>query len=90
MGWEDDFDELEERYSHRLIPYLREEMLPTVFCEGCGCGTVLNGYAHAMDELGIRSEDLISVTGIGCSSWIPSRIWMPGPAFWTTAAGPVS
>jgi 2-oxoglutarate ferredoxin oxidoreductase subunit beta len=72
MGWEDELDELEEKFSHRLMPYLREEMLPTVFCEGCGCGTVLNGYAHAMDELGIRSEDLISVTGIGCSSWIPS------------------
>ncbi len=65
-------EQLELERKHRLMPYLREESLPTVFCEGCGCGTVLNGYAHAMDELGIRPEDLISVTGIGCSSWIPS------------------
>lgn len=83
MGWEDEFDELEEKFAHRLMPYLREEMLPTVFCEGCGCGTVLNGYAHAMDELGIRSEDLISVTGIGCSSWIPSP-YLKGDTLHTT------
>ncbi len=83
MGWEDDFDDLEERYAHRLMPYLRQETLPTVFCEGCGCGTVLNGYAHAMDELGIRSEDLISVTGIGCSSWIPSP-YLKGDTLHTT------
>lgn len=73
--------ELERR--HRLMPYLREESLPTVFCEGCGCGTVLNGYAHAMDELGIRPEDLISVTGIGCSSWIPSP-YLKGDTLHTT------
>jgi 2-oxoglutarate ferredoxin oxidoreductase subunit beta len=83
MAWEDEFDEMEEKFAHRLMPYLREEMLPTVFCEGCGCGTVLNGYAHAMDELGIRSEDLISVTGIGCSSWIPSP-YLKGDTLHTT------
>ena len=83
MGWEDEFDEMEEKFAHRLMPYLREEMLPTVFCEGCGCGTVLNGYTHAMDELGIRSEDLISVTGIGCSSWIPSP-YLKGDTLHTT------
>jgi len=83
MGWEEEFDELEERFAHRLMPYLRQETLPTVFCEGCGCGTVLNGYAHAMDELGIRSEDLISVTGIGCSSWIPSP-YLKGDTLHTT------
>ncbi len=76
-------EELELERRHRLMPYLREEALPTVFCEGCGCGTVLNGYAHAMDELGIRPEDLISVTGIGCSSWIPSP-YLKGDTLHTT------
>lgn len=57
---------------HRLIKYLREEILPTVFCPGCGGGTVLNVYAHAIEELNIDSRTIISVTGIGCSSWIPS------------------
>jgi len=57
---------------HPLLKYLREEILPTVFCTGCGGGTVLNVYAHAIDELGIDPTTIVSVTGIGCSSWIPS------------------
>jgi len=57
---------------HRHLKYLREELLPTAFCAGCGCGTVLNLFCHAVDELKISPDDIISVTGIGCSSWIPS------------------
>jgi 2-oxoglutarate ferredoxin oxidoreductase subunit beta len=57
---------------HPLLNRLREEMLPTLFCQGCGGGTILNVYAHAIDELGIDPKDIVSVTGIGCSSWIPS------------------
>jgi 2-oxoglutarate ferredoxin oxidoreductase subunit beta len=60
------------KHKHRLMKYLREEMLPTKFCDGCGCGTVLNCYAHAIDELRLDPENIVSVTGIGCSSWIPS------------------
>ena len=83
LSQEEEEEQLEMVRRHRLMPYLREETLPTVFCEGCGCGTVLNGYAHAMDELGIRPEDLISVTGIGCSSWIPSP-YLKGDTLHTT------
>lgn len=54
------------------MKYLREEILPSKFCAGCGCGTVLNCYAHAIDEMGLDPENVVSVTGIGCSSWIPS------------------
>lgn len=57
---------------HPLLKRLREEILPTVFCAGCGGGTVLNVYAHAIDELGLDPKQIVSVTGIGCSSWIPS------------------
>jgi 2-oxoglutarate ferredoxin oxidoreductase subunit beta len=60
------------KHKHRLMKYLREEILPTKFCDGCGCGTVLNCYAHAIDELRLDPENIVSVTGIGCSSWIPS------------------
>jgi len=57
---------------HPLLHHLREEILPTVFCQGCGGGTVLNVYTHAIDELQIERKNIVSVTGIGCSSWIPS------------------
>ncbi|MBL7046287.1 MAG: 2-oxoacid:ferredoxin oxidoreductase subunit beta [Candidatus Marinimicrobia bacterium] len=58
--------------THRLLHYLRREVLPTAFCSGCGCGTVLGAFAQAMDELGLAPQEVALVTGIGCSSWIPS------------------
>jgi 2-oxoglutarate/2-oxoacid ferredoxin oxidoreductase subunit beta len=57
---------------NKLLKYLRTDILPTAFCAGCGCGTVLNIFCHMVDELGINPDDIIMVTGIGCSSWIPS------------------
>ncbi len=57
---------------HRLLKYLRREILPTTHCPGCGGGQVLNAFVNAIDDLHINPSELISVTGIGCSSWIPS------------------
>jgi len=61
---------------HPMYNYLRKEIVPTIFCVGCGGGTVLNAYSHAIDELGIDTKNLIHVTGIGCSSWIPSPYFL--------------
>ncbi|MBL7033460.1 MAG: 2-oxoacid:ferredoxin oxidoreductase subunit beta [Candidatus Delongbacteria bacterium] len=61
-----------EDSNHRLHKYLRQETLPTTFCVGCGCGTVLGAFAQAVDELSLPPEEIVMVTGIGCSSWIPS------------------
>jgi len=57
---------------NELLKYLRKETLPTAFCAGCGCGTILNVFCHVIDEMNIDPNDIITVTGIGCSSWIPS------------------
>jgi len=57
---------------HHLLGYLRQEVLPTTHCPGCGCGQVLNAFVNAIDDLKIDPKSMISVTGIGCSSWIPS------------------
>jgi len=52
--------------------YLRIEVFPTLFCEGCGCGMVMNALCRAMEESGIPHENFVYVSGIGCSSWIPN------------------
>ena len=57
---------------HRLLKYLRREILHSTHCPGCGCGQVLNAFVNAIDDLAIDPREIISVTGIGCSSWIPS------------------
>lgn len=50
--------------------YLRKSALPTIFCPGCGHGTVLNAFLRVIDDMGII-DDLSLVGGIGCSSWTP-------------------
>ena len=60
------------KQEHKLLKYLRQEILPTTHCPGCGCGQVLNAFVNAIDDLAIDPKTIISVTGIGCSSWIPS------------------
>ena len=52
--------------------YIREGLLPTVFCAGCGGGTVLNCFTRAIESVGLDPDQLCSVTGIGCSSWVLS------------------
>ncbi|AUX10046.1 2-oxoglutarate/2-oxoacid ferredoxin oxidoreductase subunit beta [Halalkaliarchaeum desulfuricum] len=58
--------------TYELRSYLREEQLPHTMCPGCGGGTVLNTFAAAVDNLPLNREDLLLVSGIGCSAWIPS------------------
>lgn len=57
---------------HRLMDYVREEIMPHRFCAGCGCGTVLNVFVNAVDSLALNPARMVCVSGIGCSSWIPS------------------
>ena len=57
---------------HRLMDYVREEIMPHRFCVDCGCGTVLNVFVNAVDELKLDPTKMVCVSGIGCSAWIPS------------------
>jgi 2-oxoglutarate/2-oxoacid ferredoxin oxidoreductase subunit beta len=50
--------------------YIRKSALPTIFCPGCGDGTVLQAFLKAVDRLGCRDQ-LALVGGIGCSGWMP-------------------
>ncbi len=60
-------------YRHPSLKYMREEVLPTAFCPGCYNGIVMNAMFHALEELGISDlRNFVFVSGIGCSSWIPS------------------
>ncbi len=57
---------------HRLMDYVREEIMPHRFCAGCGCGTILNVFTNAVANIGLEPTRMVCVSGIGCSSWIPS------------------
>jgi 2-oxoglutarate ferredoxin oxidoreductase subunit beta len=51
---------------HPFSKYLREEMMPHIWCPGCGNGIVLNCFTHALDELKTDLDKLVIVSGIGC------------------------
>ena len=52
--------------------YLRpSKKFPHVWCGGCGNGIVLAAIARAIDSLGLKRDDVVLVSGIGCSSRAP-------------------
>jgi len=54
--------------------YLREGMWPTIFCNGCGHGVVLEYTFWALEELGWDMDKVAFASGIGCSSRLPGYI----------------
>jgi 2-oxoglutarate ferredoxin oxidoreductase subunit beta len=50
--------------------YLRKSALPTIFCPGCGDGTVLSALLRVIEATGGPGNYAL-VGGIGCSGWIP-------------------
>lgn len=55
-----------EELAHPFSKYLRAEMIPHIWCPGCGNGIVLNCFVHALDELQIDLDKFVVVSGIGC------------------------
>jgi len=54
--------------------YLRERFLPHLWCAGCGHGTVLNGLLRAVEQLGMSKNEIVMVSGIGCSARITGYV----------------
>jgi len=58
--------------SHPLDKYLRTARLPHIWCPGCGLGIALGSIMRAIDkrikEGTLKKENLVFVTGIGCSA----------------------
>ncbi|MDX9785709.1 MAG: 2-oxoacid:ferredoxin oxidoreductase subunit beta [Desulfobacterales bacterium] len=54
--------------------YIRERFFPHIWCPGCGHGTVLNAMLHAFDKLGMSRNEVVMVSGIGCSSRISGYV----------------
>jgi 2-oxoglutarate ferredoxin oxidoreductase subunit beta len=52
---------------HPIDNLLRADRLPHILCPGCGIGTVIHGYAHAIAASGVPEDQHVCVSGIGCS-----------------------
>ena len=54
--------------------YLRERFFPHIWCPGCGHGMVLNGLLRAVEKLGLSKNEIVMVSGIGCSARITGYV----------------
>ncbi len=54
--------------------YLRQRFFPHLWCPGCGHGIVLNGMLRAVDKLGMSKNEIVMVSGIGCSARISGYV----------------
>ena len=48
--------------------YLHTERLPHMWCPGCGIGMVTAAFLRVFMSLGLKREETVLVSGIGCSS----------------------
>ena len=48
--------------------YLRLRFLPHIWCPGCGHGIVMSGMIRAIEQIGLQKNEVVVVSGIGCSS----------------------
>ncbi len=56
------------------LPYLREQKFPHIWCPGCGHGIVMKAILRAVDKMGWQKDDVVLVSGIGCSSRMPGYV----------------
>jgi 2-oxoglutarate ferredoxin oxidoreductase subunit beta len=61
---------------HPNLKYIRGRKLPHMFCQGCGCGQILNALLFAIDELKLDTNKMVAIGGVGCSSRIPAYLDM--------------
>ena len=54
--------------------YIRREMFPHIWCPGCGNGIVLGALIRAIHSLGWQKDEIVMVSGIGCSSRITGYV----------------
>lgn len=52
--------------------YIRYRTFPSPWCPGCGDGIVLKAIAMCFSELRIEPDDIVVVSGIGCSGRMPT------------------
>ncbi len=50
-----------------VLPYLRQDRIPHIWCPGCGIGTSVNCFCRALTDSGQDLDKLAIVSGIGCT-----------------------
>jgi len=65
-------DRLEEK--NPIEEFLRMDRIPHIWCPGCGIGTVLTSFAHALRKSQLDLTKVAVVSGIGCTGRVAGYI----------------
>jgi len=67
--------EIEESVPANTVEsFLRMERMPHIWCPGCGIGTTVNCFAHALETSGLDLQKVAVVSGIGCTGRVAGYI----------------
>lgn len=54
--------------------FLRMDRMPHIWCPGCGIGTTVNCFAHALETSGLDLTKVAVVSGIGCTGRVAGYV----------------
>jgi len=54
--------------------FLRMDRMPHIWCPGCGIGSTVNCFAHALEASGLDLKKVAIVSGIGCTGRVAGYI----------------
>jgi 2-oxoglutarate ferredoxin oxidoreductase subunit beta len=57
-----------------VTDYIRKRFFPQIWCSGCGHGQIMGGLIRAVEDLGLDKNNVVIVSGIGCSSRMPGYL----------------
>ncbi|MFZ2331081.1 MAG: 2-oxoacid:ferredoxin oxidoreductase subunit beta [Atribacterota bacterium] len=60
--------------NNSITQYFRKEMFPHIWCPGCGIGIILGSMLRAIQSIGWEKDEVVMVSGIGCSSRITGYV----------------
>ena len=65
---------VEETPEHAVLPFLRKDRMPHMWCPGCGIGTAVNCFGRALAESGLDLDKTTLVSGIGCTGRVAGHV----------------
>jgi len=55
---------------HQIDSFFSPELMPSVWCPGCGIGTIVYTFVQAVEEMNLDPNKICIVSGIGCTGKI--------------------
>lgn len=62
------------QHENPVEQFVRTDRMPHIWCPGCGIGTTVNCFARAMMDAKVDLQNLVVVSGIGCTGRVAGYV----------------